>query len=296
MIHAELDASLPDHRVGTLELRSGNRSYRVTVDAALALAHSLLRAKRYKTAMRICAKVVGLNAHNPQAAILLACCEAGMKDYSACQKTLQAVFSNNNEALAEHFQAAFVYHNLGMDQDATRELIAITNEQPDLPMAWLLLGDHFNDFGRREKAALCWRLAIDRDKRQGVAALAAQQDVGRRKATRPHDASNSRQAAERKNVINPSFPQFPPVPGNAAAFPAVAHVTTQKGPGNARAHKKGWPTDCLARLRRNYRRIGVTKSHVRIGVEAPSDVQVFRSEILNRIQHQGEKHRNEAPS
>ena len=100
-----------------------------------------------------------------------------MKDYSACQKTLQAVFSNNNEALAEHFQAAFVYHNLGMDQDATRELIALTNEQPDLPIAWLLLGDHFNDIGRREKADLCWRLAIDRDQRRGVAALAAQLEL-----------------------------------------------------------------------------------------------------------------------
>ena len=34
--------------------------------------------------------------------------------------------------------------------------------------------------------------------------------------------------------------------------------------------------------------VGVTKSHVRIGVEAPSDVQVFRSEILNRNHRQRE--------
>lgn len=147
------------------------------MEKALALAHSLLQAKRYETAMRICEAVSRVNSHNPQAAILLACCEAGRKDYAACQKTLQAVFFGDNEALAEHLQAAFVYHNLGMNGDATRELIALTNEQPDLPMAWLLLGDRMNDIGKREKAVLCWRLAIERDQRQGVATLAAKQKL-----------------------------------------------------------------------------------------------------------------------
>lgn len=149
----------------------------MTVDEALALAHSLLQAKRYETAMRICEKVTSVDAHNPQAAILLACCEAGMKDYSACQNTLQAVFSGDKNTLAEHLQAAFVYHNLGMNRDAACELIGLTNEHPDLPMAWLLLGDLFKDMGKPGKASLCWRLAIDRDQCQGVAALAAQQEL-----------------------------------------------------------------------------------------------------------------------
>jgi len=177
MVRAEANLITAEHPVRTLALRSGQHTYHVSLEKALALAHSLLQAKRYETAMRICEKVTGVDAHNPQAAILLACCEAGMKDYSACQKTLQTVFSGDNETLAEHLQAAFVYHNLGMDRDATRELMALTNEQPDMPMAWLLLGDRFNDIGKREKAAICWRLAIDRDHQRGPATLAAEQEL-----------------------------------------------------------------------------------------------------------------------
>ena len=177
MVRAESEIILSECHVRTLELRSGKRTCRVTVNEALVLAHSLLQAKRYETATRICEKVASVDAHNPQAAILLACCEAGVKDYSACQRTLQAVFFGDKKTLAKHLQAAFVYHNLGMNRDATCELIGLTNEHPDLPMAWLLLGDLFQDMGKPGKASLCWRLAIDRDQRQGVAALAAQQEL-----------------------------------------------------------------------------------------------------------------------
>ena len=93
-------------------------------EKALALAHFLMTTKRYKAALQICQGVASMDVQDPQAAILLACCEAGLKDYGACQRTLHAVFSGDKEALAEHLQAAFVYHNLGMNRDSARELIA----------------------------------------------------------------------------------------------------------------------------------------------------------------------------
>jgi len=177
MVRAELDAIPTERHSRSLELRSGQRTYTVKLEQALALAHSLLKAKRYKTAMRICEKVASVDSYNPQTAILLACCEAGMKDYSACQKTLQSVFSGDDGAMAEHLQAAFVYHHLSMNRDATQELIALTDEGPDLPMGWLLLGDLLSDTSNREKAARCWRLAIDQDKLYEGAATAARKEL-----------------------------------------------------------------------------------------------------------------------
>ncbi len=176
MVRSEADTILAGRGVCMRELRSDQRTCEVTVEKALALAHSLLRAKRYEAAMRIC-KVASIDSHHPEVAILLACCEAGLKDYAACQKTLQVVFSGDNEALAEHLQAAFVYHDLGMNLDSVNELITLTNKYPDLAMAWLLLGDRLNDIGECKKAALCWRLAIDRDEPRGVAALAAHREL-----------------------------------------------------------------------------------------------------------------------
>jgi len=61
--------------------------------------------------------------------------------------------------------------------DSARELIAVTNENPEFAMAWLLLGDDLQDLGKREKAALCWRLAIDCDGPRGPASLAARHEL-----------------------------------------------------------------------------------------------------------------------
>jgi tetratricopeptide (TPR) repeat protein len=181
MARAETGAIQAKPQVRSLELRSGQHTYRVTMEKALTLAHSLLKARQYRIAERICEKVASVDPHNAQGAILLACCEAGMNDYSACQRTLQAEFSGHNEALAEHLQASFVYHHLGMNRDAIQELITLTDKAPDLSMAWVLLGDFLNAVGSCDKASLCWRLAIDRDKLHGGAAMAAQLELAEAK-------------------------------------------------------------------------------------------------------------------
>jgi predicted Zn-dependent protease len=177
MVTAESDVDVSQKKPHELLFHSGPNTYQVTPEKALALAHALLKAKRHKAALRVCERVANLDPKNPQAAILLACCEAGLKDYAACDKILHGVFSGNNEFLVEHLRAALVYHNLGMESDSTRELIALTDEDPDLPMVWLILGDYLSDLGNRKKADLCWQLAVDRDGKQGPAALAARQEL-----------------------------------------------------------------------------------------------------------------------
>jgi tetratricopeptide (TPR) repeat protein len=185
VVHAEPDVGLSERNQRSLLFRSGRNMYRVSVEKALALAHSLMRATRFDAALQICQRVASLDVRDPQAAILLACCEANLKHYDACQNTLHAVYSGDTESLAEHLQAAFVYHNLGMNSDSAQELIALTDEAPDLPVGWLLLGDYLNDMGKQKKAMLCWRLAIDRDKQHGASRLAAEHELACVGHTRP---------------------------------------------------------------------------------------------------------------
>jgi tetratricopeptide (TPR) repeat protein len=162
-----------------LKLRIGPNTYSLGREKALSLAHVLLKAKKYDLAARICEVVLGWDTDAPQPAILLACCKAGLQDYAACNRILQAVFTRDKERLVEHLQAALVYHNLGMTPDAVTELVAVADELPDLPMIWLLLGDEYVALGDRRKAGLCLRLAIDRDARGGPIALAARRQLTR---------------------------------------------------------------------------------------------------------------------
>ena len=101
MVRAESDVDLSEKNHHIL-LRNGQNTYRVSREKALALAHFLMTTKRYKAALQICQRVASEDVQDPQAAILLACCEAGLKDYEACQRTLHAVFSGDKKALAEH--------------------------------------------------------------------------------------------------------------------------------------------------------------------------------------------------
>jgi hypothetical protein len=179
MIRAASDLTPAAKNGRRLKLRIGPNTYRLGRENAISLAHALLRAKKYDLAARICEVVLHWDVDAPQPAILLACCKAGLRDYAACTRILQAVFAGDKEHLAEHFRAALVYHNLGMPPDAEIELIAVADEVPDLPVLWLLLGDEYVTMGDRRKARLCWRLAVDRDVRGGPIALAARRQLMR---------------------------------------------------------------------------------------------------------------------
>jgi hypothetical protein len=158
-------------------LRIGPNTYSLGRANALSLAHSLVKDKKYDAAGRICEAILGWDAHAPQPAILLACCKAGLRDYAACNRILEAVFAGDKKHLVEHLQAALVYQNLGMTPDAVTELVAVADDFPGLPIICLLLGDEYAAMGDRRKAGLCWRLAIARDVPEGPIALAARRQL-----------------------------------------------------------------------------------------------------------------------
>ena len=92
-----------------LKLRVGTEIYTVGLETALLLAHSLLRARKYALAGRICEAVFRYGPMHHEAAILLACCKAGLHDYAVCNRILEAVSVEGGDHLAEQVEAALSY-------------------------------------------------------------------------------------------------------------------------------------------------------------------------------------------
>ena len=160
-----------------LKLPISVKSYNVDLEKALSLVHALLKAKKYDLASRICEAAIHYNVNAPQAAILLACCKAGLQEYAACNHILQAIFADDANHVAEHFQAALVCQSLGMVPESVSELVAVADEVTDMPIIWLLLGDEYSVMGDSDVAAYCWQLAIDGDGGRGPVALAARRQM-----------------------------------------------------------------------------------------------------------------------
>jgi predicted Zn-dependent protease len=191
MVQTTFDATQSPMNSHRLKVQIGSNTYYAGPEDAIVFAHALLAAKKYHHAARICEVLLGWDSHDSSAAILLACCKAGLRDYAACYQLLKDVFEKNNLQLAEHLQAALVYQELGTKPDAVSELTAATNDSPDMPILWLLLGDEYAAISDCGKATLCWRLAIDRDTRGGPVALAARRQMARLLVTRPSSQSKT---------------------------------------------------------------------------------------------------------
>ncbi|MHB1035499.1 MAG: tetratricopeptide repeat protein [Pirellulales bacterium] len=158
-------------RAERIKLRIGHQTRDLTADEALALAYSLVQSKKYQPASQIADLVARRNGSNSRVAILQAYCAAGRNDYAACNVILREAFAE--AAVAERLQAAFVYLSLGLKVDAARELDEIAGGHAELPTVCLLLGDLLAVMGQTAKAAIAWKLAIQRDHRGGSAALTA---------------------------------------------------------------------------------------------------------------------------
>jgi tetratricopeptide (TPR) repeat protein len=191
MVQTAFDPTQPPLNSPRLKVQIGSSQYDVGRENAVVVAHALLAAKKYHYAARICEVLLGWDSHDSCAAILLACCKAGLRDYAACNQLFKDVFEKSNLQLAEHLQAALVYQELGTRLDAVSELTAATNDAPDMAILWLLLGDEYAAIGNRDKATLCWRLAIDRDTRGGSVALAARCQIAHLLGRRPNSQSTT---------------------------------------------------------------------------------------------------------
>lgn len=92
----------------SFKLRIGTDAHTLGLEEALQLAHALLKARRYDFAVRICEVVLHCDANISQAAILLACCKAGLQEYAICNRILQAVCDGDDGHLAEQVETALL--------------------------------------------------------------------------------------------------------------------------------------------------------------------------------------------
>ena len=191
MARTASDPTRPPMNNQRLKFEIGSKTHQVSPEDAIVLAHALIAAKKYDRAGQICEVLLGRDSLDSCAAIFLACCKAGLRDFAACSQLVKDVLGEEHLQLAEHLHAALVYQELGPTPDAVSELTAATNDAPDMPVLWLLLGDEYAAIGDRHKAALCWRLAIDRDTHGGPVALVARRQMARLRETQPNSESKT---------------------------------------------------------------------------------------------------------
>jgi hypothetical protein len=164
-----------------IRLQVGERSYVLDPQRAFVFAHTLVLKKEYEKAATVLKAVVESKVEHPRPAILLAYCEAALKDYAASHDLLELSFPDEKRPIADRLHDAFAYHGLGVRTDTIQELVSLVNEYKDLPTVCLILGDLFAEAKNVRQASLCWKLAIQRDGREGIVAQAAREMLRRLK-------------------------------------------------------------------------------------------------------------------
>ena len=127
-----------ENRVG---IRLRGKTYQLGYQQTILFAFHLLRRRWWQTAARVCEAAARLPGDSRQAAIMLARCQAGLKNYAACNQLLRETLGPEKGSLAEQLHAAFVFCTLGMTAEATRELSSVADKYPELPVIRLILVD-----------------------------------------------------------------------------------------------------------------------------------------------------------
>ena len=167
-----------------LSIRAAGKTYSLDFRQAFRFGYTLLRTRKFKDAASVFEAMMHMGDHDHLAAIMLAYCKAGLKDYAASNALLCEAFGDGEKTKAEQLQATFVYLSLQMWPDAVQELTAMAKECPDLPVIYLLLGDLLVIQRNRTKAILCWRLAATRDHDSGAVATVARQLIASQTTSR----------------------------------------------------------------------------------------------------------------
>ncbi|MCC6123486.1 MAG: hypothetical protein IT426_00840 [Pirellulales bacterium] len=170
-----------DLQESRIRLRIGERSYLLDPQRAFVFAHNLILKKEYENAATVLKAVVASNVEHPRPAILLAYCKAALKDYAASHDLLELSLPEDKRPVADRLHDAFAYHGLGVRTDTLQELVSLANEYKDMPTVCLILGDIFAEAQKMRQAALCWKLAVQRDGKEGAVAQAARDVLGRLK-------------------------------------------------------------------------------------------------------------------
>ncbi|MGD9724018.1 MAG: tetratricopeptide repeat protein [Pirellulales bacterium] len=153
------------------------KQHQLTFQEAFSYGHTLMAGGHFATAAKIFSRLAKVTGRGPRAKVMLSACAAGLDKYAVCEEILKVAFDGEDRLVIETLQAAFVYHKLGMQADAVREMTKVVEQFENLPTACLLLGDMFAEQGAAHKAAHCWRLAIKRDRPGGAVALSARKQL-----------------------------------------------------------------------------------------------------------------------
>jgi hypothetical protein len=170
-----------DLQESRIRLRIGERSYLLDPQRAFVFAHNMILKKEYDNAATVLKAVVASKAEHPRPAILLAYCKAALKDYAASHDLLELSFPEDKRPVADRLHDAFAYHGLGVRTETLQELTSLANEYKEMPTVCLILGDIYAEARKLRQAALCWKLAVQRDGKEGVVAQAAREALGRLK-------------------------------------------------------------------------------------------------------------------
>lgn len=181
-----VDSEIKIHKEGdgTLIVERNGKRAALNYQEVFGLGHSLFLAHKYHAAQDVFAQLSKIRGHGPRAKVMLARCKAELESFEACRDLLQSIFDGDQEQIAEDLQGAFVFHTIGLNDDAIRELVKVIKNYPDFPTALLYLGDLYLEKGNREKAEFCWKLAVKRDRKGGAVALAARKQLARLKKTK----------------------------------------------------------------------------------------------------------------
>lgn len=157
----------------------GKKKAALTFQEAFALGHSFFQSGQYPSARDVFSVLAKTRGRGPRAKIMLARCTAEIDSFEACNEILQEIFEGDDAAIAEELQGAFVFHTMGMQDDAIREMAKAIKEYPDFPTALLYLGDLYLEKGNAAKAAYCWKVAVKRDRKGGAVAVTARKQLAK---------------------------------------------------------------------------------------------------------------------
>lgn len=151
----------------------------LSYDEALSYAHTLCCAGRVQEADQLFDALGKVRPRDPQAKIMRARCQAGLERFEECKNTLEETFAERQAPAAKKLHAALVFMQLGILSSAVEELSHLTKEHPDLPTAWLFLGDALASAKKFEKAESCWKVAIAKHEKAGPVARVARQQLAK---------------------------------------------------------------------------------------------------------------------
>jgi thioredoxin-like negative regulator of GroEL len=182
-----------------LIVQRGEKKAELTYPQLFSLGHSLFQGNRFHEARDVFAALARIRSRGPRAKIMLARCIAEIESFEACKEILDTIFEGEEPPVAEDLQGAFVFHVMGMRDDAIREMVNIVKQHPDYPTALLYLGDLYLEKGNHAKAVYCWKLAIKRDRRGGAVGITARKQLTQL-SMRTKKAKTSRNESRRKST------------------------------------------------------------------------------------------------